>query len=109
MINEYNKKKNVMKTEQIERHILSAGLEPVEVRLSNGHVKWFLCKEGESSADYSIIVYADTGEAYGLEHFKWPENAEDIIIRWYMEESGYWVVLINNRRADRIPFFDLDT
>ena len=97
-----------MKTKQFEQHILSAGLEPVEVRLSHGHVKWFLCKGGETWEYYSIIVYDDTGAAYGLEVFKWPENVEDIKVRWYAEPGGDWFVLIDNRRAERVPFFDLD-
>ena len=98
-----------MKTEQFEQHILSTGLEPVEVRLSHGHVKWFLCKGVGLQADsYSIIVYDDTGAAYGLEVFTWPENVEDIKIRLYEDPGGNWHVLINSRLADRIPFFDLD-
>ena len=96
-----------MRVKEFETAILARGIKPIEVRLKNNHVKWFICK-GRKVHKAEIIVYDKDGKALVLPRFDWPEEVSNIKVSNYRNIHGRVIgVTINYRPAFRDSRLDL--
>lgn len=91
-----------MKVDDYENAIRAKGLVPREVRLEKNQVKWFLC---DGNREYDIIVFDRFGRCHGLPFYSWPEEVNDVDVRFAYPSR---TVGIDGRVCQRIEELDLE-
>ena len=64
-----------MKVQEFESMASGLPLEPLEVRMSHGHVTWFVCRHKEND---SLVVFNAEGYTFVVPGFDWPEDVSTI-------------------------------